>query len=447
MHGRLRNAFYVVSVLVVMSVLVIFSANLQNRPRTGHGLVSESINFEPMAMSMNYWEQTGCALHNLLDFQCWTSTVNISKVLMPSIEVHGGSVFHFSLNERLLKFEDLFDLDYWNNNSVKVGFSPLVSHEYFMKHASKDIVYVYIRYASSFKCPTLEGLSARWWYKGLVQNGFNFLKGVCIDARRPIKPEAFSDQIFKSLGKRKVSLIFDLWEGIGARNFRIMMRESPCVSSSGKIGNLEVFNSPSSKIGYRYAPANSTSRYAHSKRITGFVDRFLSEHIPEKRYLAIMLRTEKLFMNKKYKAVMARPPESNPCARDIISDWTTMAQANNLSTTLLFSDAGSHGSMSWHSQSSAKFTEYIQANLSVHLTLKSINSAFENMTSSKNSVQIAALNQALVARATCAIIVGGGAFQGMALNMYAYNHRGQECYVARDSFCAIAGAVTHLSVS
>ncbi len=149
-----------------------------------------------------------------------------------------------------------------------------------------------------------------------------------------------------------------------------------------------------------------------------------------------MLRTEKLFRNKNYKAIISRPPENNTCASDIISDWKGMMIGKNLSKTY-FSDVGIHGSMKWNSSSALKFSQYIHDTLPLQLTLTDVNFSLENMTNSRDSVQMAVLHQQLVAHASCVVIVGGGSFQSQTFNLYAHNHKGQECYTVRDSACKI----------
>ena len=101
---------------------------------------------EPMALSLDYWEQTANAMSSLLDLQCWARSAGIGAVLLPSLDVTGRSVFHFTPDEAALTFGNLYDIDHWNTMSIKLHYSPLVSRGYFLQHASKSLVYVHIEY-------------------------------------------------------------------------------------------------------------------------------------------------------------------------------------------------------------------------------------------------------------------------------------------------------------
>ena len=388
---------------------------------------------ESMVLSLSYWEQMANALKNLFDLQCWASTVNISKVVMPAIEANNKSVFHLGLNPSSLKFDDLFDLEYWNRMSSSLGFSPLVPQQHFLDHASRDVVYVQLlNLGNSYGCSSQKALTHQKWYKYLQSHKFHIIKMVCIDFRSAsshiISNEAFHRQVLDGIA-HNVTVLFSNWEGI-RRDYRIALKGSKCACRLEKNGGLKV-----SRQGYKYAPNGSAHMFLPSKRISSYVQHFLSEYMSGERYIAVMLRTEKLFRNKGNKDFIFQAPNNNSCARDIVLDWRSMVEKNNLSKTLFFSDIGGHGSMQWNSPAALTFSQYIQSMLHVEMKHDDINSIFEKLTSSKDSVQIAMLHQQLVAHATCVVIVGGGSFQSQTFNMYAHNHKGQECYTVRIETC------------
>ena len=444
--STLRNSFLGLTALIVLVVSCVLLSS-RKRPTlqtevtksSSRGLAPLAIlppgGGEPMALSLSYWEQASCASHNLFDLQCWASAVNISKVVSPRIESYDKSVFHFSMKSTTLKFEDLFDLEHWNNNTLRLGFSPLASQDYFMKHAVRDIVYVHIKYSSSMQCEPLSSIHLKDWHKALAKEGFGAISVSCVDLTMPphyLSPEAFRQQVFKGVNPKKVSLVFNLWEGIGRTNFRIVLKGSKCAGSLDRVGGLS--SSPSNKK-FAYAANNSIPRTLPSNRISKYVDHFLSQYIPDGRYISVMLRTEKLFRSKDNKDFIFIPPENNTCARNILFDWKAMVERSNISKTLFFSDIGGHGSLRWSNPSALNFSQYLHDTFHVKVTLSDINSAFEKITNSQDSVQIAILQQQLVARSTCALIVGGGSFQGMTFNMYAHNHKGRECYSVRATSC------------
>ena len=112
-----------------------------------------------------------------------------------------------------------------------------------------------------------------------------------------------------------------------------------------------------------------------------------------------------------------------------------MAEEKGIKKTLVLSDIGEHGSARWHSPLALSFSEYIQSTVKTEHRIDEINRAFEELTGSQDSVQIALLHQQLVARATGAILVGGGTFHMMTLNMHLHHHRGEECVALRTETC------------
>lgn len=93
--------------LVIAALLIIilvlqqkFDYGSKGQPETdlidGEAVVQgQNTQTEPMALSLNYWEQTANGLRNIFDLQCWAESVNIHKVVEPSIKAAGSSVFHF----------------------------------------------------------------------------------------------------------------------------------------------------------------------------------------------------------------------------------------------------------------------------------------------------------------------------------------------------------------
>ena len=390
---------------------------------------------EPMAFSTSYWEQSANALSNLMDLQCWAKTVNITKVLQPSIDLYSKSVFHFSPwgSGKLLEFEDLFDVGNWNNLSSHYNFAQLVSLDYFLKHATRDIVYVSVKYNGGwFKCPKLKEIQKYKSYKFLTSKGFKFHESVCVDLKNGpqiISAKTFRDQVFKSTGPN-VSLMFGTWAGI-RKTYRLALNGTCTASSFGTLVGVGIDKNPETTIKIK---ENSSAPLAVNNRISSLVDCFLSQYMSGEKYIAIMMRTEKL--HRTNKTIFMVPPEHNFCAQAIVSDWKEMADKNNITKTLVLSDIGNHGSAGWHSDQALTFSKYIQKTVGTQNTVDKINRVFEKWTKSNNSVQIAILHQQLVARASCAILVGGGSFHTLTLNLHLHNHKGEECVAFRGWSCS-----------
>ena len=387
---------------------------------------------EPMVMSLSYWEQVANAMGNLADLQCWAKTVNISMVVEPSItpETSDKSSFHFTQSDKKFRFSELLNISHWNEKiAVRQNFSHLIPREYFFQHATKRLVYVGIRYALwPSACKSKKMVAKTDWFKFLSKKGFELVKVACIDFTKAlshvINEKLFRDKIFDGVGN--VTVLFDIWRGIRSSS-RVALNETKCSHNTLGIGSKSS-KTPVPVI--RYSLPNSTPLLVPSLRVQRFVDKFLSNHLLGNRYIAVMLRTEKL-----RKLIDSLPRGNNSCASMIVSDWKTMAKDRNITKTLFFSDIGKHGSMKWNNMRALEFSQHVQNSIKLTLNLEKVNSVLEDLTESMDSAQIAFLHQQLVARATCVVIVGGGGFQSHTLNTYLHLHKGQECYSYRGSTC------------
>ena len=70
----------------------------------------------------------------------------------------------------------------------------------------------------------------------------------------------------------------------------------------------------------QYSQPRASPPLVPSLRVQMFVDEFLSEHLLGSKYIAVMLRTEKL-----KKLIDSIPLGNNFCAGAIVSDWRKMA--------------------------------------------------------------------------------------------------------------------------
>ncbi len=384
---------------------------------------------EPMVVSLSYWEQTGNALSNLFDLQCWANSVGIGRVLEPSIKQFGQSTFHFvNGNTNYLKFSDLFDVDHWNSMSLNQNYSQLSSMDRFLECASKDIVFVQMKYAQlQSSCRKVQAVTNDEWYKFLSQKDFRLIDTVCIDFNRApsqvMEWNTFRDLISKF---RNVTFLIDEWRGIRSTDksvSRVDFTDSRCRTRFPDLSNGHFVPSKPAKTIYLPAP-QSISPIVPSKLVLGYLEKFMKKYsLDGAGYVAVMVRTQKI------KNLDAK--DNNLMARAILSDWKSLKESHNLTRTLFFTDTGRHGSLEWVNPSAKEFSEYVESKLQIPLTYDQMNTALEEITDSTDSVQIAFLQRLLVSRATCAILAGGGTFQIQTVNMYLHFHKGKECYSIR----------------
>ena len=388
---------------------------------------------KPMVLSLEYWEQTGNALENLFNLQCWASSVNITEVVEPSISTRiNVFYFHGKRYHPNLTFQDLFDISHWNQISLTLNRSILVSRNNFLRHASKNVIHVQIRYKqlhSWFRCKSLADLAKQDWFKLLESNGFS-ISTVCVEVLEPIAADVFMNKIYGAThsSMQNVTIIFETWRGFG--NTRLLLSGLKC-KRGYLISRLLISTCPA-KI--KYPPPSLSSPFAPlvlSKKVLLYLNTFVSQYMHGMQYVAVMFRSEKLVQS-----IISSSPQRSSCMEGILSDHKKALDHINGTKTLLFTDSGNHGSRSlYRTKAAEKFFQYLQKNLELELSIALLDSAFENITQSKDSVLIALLQSVVVARATCVVMVGGGTFQKMTLGMYAHSHKGHECYFFRNSEC------------
>ena len=391
---------------------------------------------EHMAVTLDYWEQMGNALVSLYDFQCWASTVGITKVMEPFTKQTVGSAFLFLPNAPFT-LSDLLDMKNWNKMSLRHSYAQLVSLQTFLDQAIKEIVYVQISYTQLPKpCQPKDAVLKTDWYKFLNGKGFQLVSTVCInfkmEEKNVMSEESFRDRIFDKTGNN-VSLVFNLWTGVNEYDqFRVALKDSSCRGRLYGIAEVQIRSDKPSNVTYHHN--KSYPSIVPSQRMSKYVERFKSEFLSGAQYVAVMMRTEK--MEKRF----VQPGFKNPCVTDIISDWESM-KAHIMAPkfkTLFFSDAGAHGSTTWiWKETGAKhFSEYVEESLHVEHSLSEINGFLENITETTDAVLIAALQRVIASQAKCIIVVGEGRYQKQTLNMFGHYHRGEElCYSLRNPGC------------
>ena len=387
---------------------------------------SQQSHGQPMVLSLEMWEQTGMALQNLFELQCWASSVNISQVMEPSICSNGNHTFDFGCQSDF-NFRNLFDINYWNQISLKQKNSILVSNSS-LQNASKEIIFVQLKYVQSnimFKCKSLDELAGQYWFIFFKRNGFN-ISTVCIEF--PISDSNFRKKIFGSTNaaQRNKTVIFDEWRGLRKEgHWRAELSGSRCGKGLTTTG---LVNTRPPAIRY---PPFRLSPLLPSKKVIGYINRFLSEHMHGEQYVVVMIRSEHLNLNPK----IFHSTEFEDCIKEITSDYKKALDRMNGTKTLVFTDSGKYGSHSMKKDNVDRYSQYLLDHLDPELSLEQMDSSFEDITGSKDSTLMAFFQSSLAARANCVLFLGGGSFQRLTLGNYAYNHRGQECYYFRSRDC------------
>ena len=359
-----------------------------------------SSNQEPMVMSLSYWEQSGSALLNLFDIQCWAHSVNIKKVVEPAIISNKGSVFHFQYPQEI-PFSDYYDLGHWNNVSSSLNNSILVPQFKFFEQSVREIVHVQLLF-QSVKCKPIQNIAQQYWYKLLTKHGFK-ISTVCVPTNTTVA--LFRQKIFGSQAEPDKSVLFDVWRGINSfLSFRLVLNGTKCV------GGLAYMQTK------HFQPPVSTIVF--SKKVFSYYKSFLlSNNLVGKPYVVMMLRTERL-----YDAVLLSRRKREVCLQEILSDYHKMVNSLNTSTVVVFTDSGLHGSATGRGIGVRKnFSDEVARRIKPLINLEHIGETLTNLTRSSDSVLLTLIQSTIASNSEGLLLVGGGAFQLMTLNIYMEN--------------------------
>ena len=408
------------------------SKDIELLSRTAQELLEiDRIPRESMILSMSYWEQTSNAMRNLFDLQCWASTVNITKVVEPAVFSLPGKTLHFS-SQPNATFRDYFDFSFWNSMASQLNQSILVSLETFLKYSYKDIIYVQLQFKKRDVCKSVEELAEAEWFRFLVSKNFH-IKTTCIYVKFPIPDDVLQVAIFSSFNYSSlVSIFFEEWRGIGTKTFRLRLKNSRCQAGFSKLVNPHFKSTEHKKITY---PSFPKTPVVYSKKILKYRDNFVSRYLQGTKYVAIMVRAEKLDYS-----VISSELNENSCIKEVLADKKNALSLAKARRTLFFTDVGVHGSSAWSylikkRSAASDFSRYLENSLDPFYSSEELNIQLERITKSNDSILIALLQSAVAASADAIVLVGGASFQIQTLNIYAHNHRGHEKYFLRDSQC------------
>ena len=428
------------------------------------------------------YEQTGNAASNLMNLQCWAGSLKM-KVVEPSIretKMIADDVFQFSKDSSGERFRDLFDIEHWNSYGRKKNYAPLVSMEDFLENASKNIIYVEVMYSGYLKCPQgtfhyisngvaapLQflrrlGLSVSYPNSFLSSHGFKIVRTVCIDLLQEGRlrtQREFNELLFGDLlGKGNFTVVFDEWRAMrnelehdGSMDsvdpnsdlHRILIKDTKCTYKciNSQPYHLAWDPIPSQKVtSHKSTPVVNIDTavlktgllaLVPSSQVLAHAAKYRAKYLNNKPYVAIMMRMENLQYG------ITTESSYTSCLNTAKNLWTTATQKYGISQTFITSDAGKYGSYSWSpNQASIQFQDDIIRMAGMPSSfVDTLDTNIEEVTGSTGRVNIAWTESIIVAEARCIIFLGGGAFQGIVLNLHSALYLGTECFVFLDTYC------------
>ena len=374
-------------------------------------------------LAASYYEQQSMGSRNMFQLQCWAGRLGL-LVVKPVMK---GSKLVTPLDDQaqrtMLKFEDSFNLTEWNQKGLMLNHAPLVEWNQFLTEAPRSVVFARFKYPSVSLLKSRQkagesvlhqpqgdryksGCDSKWPSKAdlsfLTSKGFKVVRNVCFNFffGDELSVEEFHQHLLGDLSARDVSVIFELWRGLGSAQ-RVLVRNA-CPGSFP----IQEYIGPSERL------LQDASKYARAYLRGG-------------AYMAVMGRLEMplVTMHKKFPVVPF-------CLEETLSQWKLFREETHLEKTFLSMDIGKYGSWRFRyhldPDISNKFAEFVSTVFNGSMTAKEWERTFEAVSSVKDAGYIGLLQKVVVTRAKCILFVGGGAFQRHALHLYKQLHPNPE---------------------
>ena len=403
-----------------------------HKTRNNSGTLSE-IQFEKgvngnhkdtYVLSMTYSGQQAAGLRGVVSLQCFASNLGIPVyVVEPFITESLVGLHTPSDLNRALKFSNFFDLDHFNLASAMGKYVNLSTWEDFLNNAPNKTVVVQLE--SQLTTRGLKKTKVLWTANGSQCYRGNLIPKLhlpkvsqcvvrvvsicCVKDDRNLKfttqqdtsMEIIYDTVFGNWKPDEVNLLFKEWV---TRWY---------VPSSSKLDCKGVYQ--------HYIP----ERFSPSQQLLEHAKRYRNLFLHSRNITAVMLRFEHML----FKIVKEHLPLTVESCLQEIQD--TVRQMNT--SNFVAADIGKYGSGAWNwafrtlNFSSKRASETMKALKHTLAGLVTDIEMWENSFAQATGGimdrgYIAALQRTLASTADCIILVGGGNFQNIVLQVYIDNH-------------------------
>ena len=378
-------------------------------------------------LSVAYYEQQSMGSRNLFQLQCWASLSGLHVVKPVMKDSNLRTPLDIQLQQTMLRFEDHFNLDQWNQYTRQEGYAPLVEWKEFLARAPRKVILVQFGYSSVTLLKARQrageqllhppqgdryksGCESKWPTGNeiafLKSRGFSIVQKVCFNFYYgdQLTLENFNEHL---LGNRTsfsdVTVVMDMWRGFGSAQ-RVLIKDV-CANV-----------------------ARAQEHVAPSDRILRDADRYIKSCLHGRPYLAIMGRLEMSMLTTRKKV-----PVIPFCLQETLKEWKAFKGDVGLQTTFLSIDIGKYGSKKFRSNVepslSSEVAKFFRSLFGSLMTSKQWEKQFVTVSQIRDAGYIGLLQKVIVTRAKCILFVGGGAFQRHALHLYQELHRspGEQC--------------------
>ena len=377
-------------------------------------------------LAVRIMEQQTTGAKNVLQLGCLALSMGLG-VVEPYAE---NSFFFYPLSDEEMNLEQSFS-DYYSSRSVKMNYQHATfdSWETFLNSAPKQVIFVKITYdrvpfASRASVVPVEDCHTTSNLKGFMsRNGFNLVR--CIDyiftnqTGHDVKltdPEEFSSVIFGPYHPSQVNVILGKWKGLGTRT-RI-----PLNTNCRNIYSRHLMPSETLLI--------NSNKYIHS-------------YLGNNEFISVMLRTEKIILHSDGDNVRYYSKELSQCydkvrkTVDKLQRWYASSSQLGTFVTVDVGLFGTNGDPHYQTgkhmpTTSPVYQETIQFMREMYggspdWSLEQWEQTFLNVLEHKNDTgYIAGLQRTIATKGTCLIVVGGGSFQQLSVDLFENFHQEQK---------------------
>ena len=389
-------------------------------------------------LATSYYDEMTSATRRLFRLQGWAAKFNIT-VVEPFIL---RSTFGLSedaarknsgSNKNFARFSEMLSLNDWNTfMKSKYSNARMVLWDDFLYNAPRSIVYIVTKFPKTASplsaivqvknCP--DEISS---LKYLTVYNFTVLNAWCIDLPPNIRVsmDKFTSSALKDLSISKVTIVFSMWKG------NAFYPTNTASLSTYKLQSLN-HNEMAKAVSYSPGIMKSTKTY-------------IKKYVGNKRYIAVMVRTQKALMERSELGLPMNALESiGHCIQRIIAKWNKMKQREKINATFLAMDVGEFGSKRFIKT----FIQQLGMDAPIHnlvttllgndTTLESWEQSFVDVSPVLTPGIIAMVQKIIAAQSTCLILAGGGSFHVSTEGLYIQKHQhDQHVCLEKVPHCAI----------
>ena len=385
-------------------------------------------------LTLTYTGQQGIGVRSLASQQCWIGSFNLPMYIVEPFFDNSAMGSKPKHNTTIVPlFRDYFDIAYYNRESVKNGFAQLSTWEDFLDNVPKNVILVQMIWRWQWNAQEHKSNTTEIIWEATVStpcytspnqsldDTFCIIKVIGIPhtaAQNEIcTAKEMYDVIFGKWSPDEVTLIFTMW------------RQPWFVLNPGH----RLVCGPRTKIGDKLRPSNQLLKQAET---------YMKLYMGSKHPVAVMLRAEHAVRVVTFRKSLNLTIDI--CLQKVL-DLVHKIQKKSISTEVFTTaDVGKFESYTWdlifrdvhyNSQQKAHTFQAVKDTVVAlyknKLTFEEWEESFSEATGGiQDRGYIAALQRTIASRADCLILMGGGNFQGLALQEYLHNHpdKSKQCF-------------------